>query len=106
MLCWVVWVNFASSHFLARVRELVDVRGVVRRPAKSIISNLPAIMCLVTQLCPTLCDPVDCSLPGFSVHGDSPGKKTGMVYHALLQGIFLTQDGTQVSHVAGGFFTV
>ena len=23
----------------------------------------------VTQLCPTLCDPVDYSLPGFSVHG-------------------------------------
>ena len=23
----------------------------------------------VAQLCPTLCDPVDCSLPGFSVHG-------------------------------------
>ena len=21
------------------------------------------------QLCPTLCDPMDCSLPGFSVHG-------------------------------------
>ena len=26
-------------------------------------------MCLVTQSCPTLCDPVDCSPPGFSVHG-------------------------------------
>ena len=24
---------------------------------------------LVTQSCPTLCDPMDCSLPGFSVHG-------------------------------------
>ena len=23
----------------------------------------------VTQLCPALCDPMDCSLPGFSVHG-------------------------------------
>ena len=23
----------------------------------------------VTQSCPTLCDPVDCNLPGFSVHG-------------------------------------
>ena len=23
----------------------------------------------VTQLCPTLCDPTDCSLPGSSVHG-------------------------------------
>ena len=27
-------------------------------------------MCvLVTQLCPTLCHPMDCSLPGSSVHG-------------------------------------
>ena len=31
-------------------------------------------LCLVSQLCPTLCNPVDCSLPGSSVHGDSPGK--------------------------------
>ena len=31
-------------------------------------------MYLVTQLCPTLGDPMDCSPPGFSVHGDSPGK--------------------------------
>ena len=27
------------------------------------------ISLLVTQSCPTLCDPMDCSLPGFSVHG-------------------------------------
>ena len=25
---------------------------------------------LVTQLCPTLCNPMDCSLPGSSVHGN------------------------------------
>ena len=24
---------------------------------------------LVAQSCPILCDPMDCSLPGFSVHG-------------------------------------
>ena len=48
-------------------------------------------LCLVTQLCPTLCDPMDCSPPGSSVHGDSPGKKTGVGYHALLQGIVPTQ---------------
>ena len=46
---------------------------------------------LVTQSCPTLCDPTDCRLPGSSVHGDSPGKNTGMGCHALLQGIFATQ---------------
>ena len=34
---------------------------------------------------------MDCSLPGASVHGDSPGKNTGVGCHALLQGIFPTQ---------------
>ena len=27
------------------------------------------MLCLITQLCPTLCDPMDCSPPGSSVHG-------------------------------------
>ena len=47
--------------------------------------------CLVTQSCPTLCNPVDCSLPDSSVRVDSPGKNTGVSGPALLQGIFPTQ---------------
>ena len=43
------------------------------------------------QSCTTLCDPVDCSPPGSSVHGDSPGNNTGVGGCALLQGIFPTQ---------------
>ena len=43
------------------------------------------------QSCPTLCDPTDCSPPGSSVHGDSPGKNAGVGCHALFQGIFPTQ---------------
>ena len=35
--------------------------------------------------------PYSCSLPGSSVHGDSPGKNTGVGCHSLLQGIFPTQ---------------
>ena len=46
---------------------------------------------LVAQSCPTLCDPMECTLPGSSVHGDSPGKSTGVGCHALLQRIFPTQ---------------
>ena len=46
-----------------------------------------------------------CSPPGSSVHGGSPGKNTGVTCHALLQGIFPTQGSTQVSLIAGGFFT-
>ena len=45
----------------------------------------------VAQSCPALCDPMDCSVPGSSVHGDSPAKNTGEGCHALLQGIFLTE---------------
>ena len=37
-----------------------------------------------------LCGPRDCSPPGSSVHGDSPGKSTGVGCHLLLRGIFLT----------------
>ena len=43
---------------------------------------------LVTQSCLTLCDPMDCSPPGSSVHGKS--KNTGVDCHSLLQGIFPT----------------
>ena len=43
------------------------------------------------QLCLTLYDPMDCSLPGSSVCGDFPGKNTGVGCHAFLQGIFPTQ---------------
>ena len=42
------------------------------------------------QSCPTLCDPMDCSPPGYSVHGDSPGKNTG-VLPCPSPGIFPTQ---------------
>ena len=50
-----------------------------------------------------------CSPSGSSVHGDSPGKNTGVGCHTLvLQGIFQTQGsnpGLLSPAVAGGFFT-
>ena len=66
----------------------------------------------VTQSCLTLCDPMNCSMPGLPVHHqlysticvpmnyssprllcpwNSPGKNTGAVSHSFLQGIFPTQ---------------
>ena len=50
-----------------------------------------AVLCLVSQSCPILCDPMDCTLPDSSVHGASPGKNNGVGCHALLQEIFATQ---------------
>ena len=51
----------------------------------------PHTLCLVFQSHLILCNPMDCSPPGSSVHGDSPGKNTEVVCHALLQGLFPSQ---------------
>ena len=48
-------------------------------------------LCLVIQLCPSLWNPMEYSLPGSSAHGSSPGKNTGVSCSVLLQGIFPNQ---------------
>ena len=48
------------------------------------------VLYLVTQSCPTLCNPMDRAWWA-AVHGDSPGKNIKVGCHALLQGIFSTQ---------------
>ena len=63
-----------------------------------------AMLCCSVYL--TLCDPVSCSSPGSSIHGDSPGKNTGVGCHALLQGILPIQGLNSGLHITGRFFTV
>ena len=60
-----------------------------------LLQPMYCVLCLVTQLYLTLWDPVDHNPPGSSVHGDPPGKNTGVGCHALLQGIFPTQESNQ-----------
>ena len=45
---------------------------------------------LVAQ-CPPLCDPMDCSPPGSSVHGILQARRLEVGSHSLLQRILLTQ---------------
>ena len=66
-------------------------------------------MCCAVLTCkkyPTFYNPMNCSPPGSSVHGDFPSKNTGAGCHFLLQGIIPNQDWTQVSCTAGKFFTI
>ena len=56
--------------------------------------NFADIVCIYTkslQSCPTLCNPMDCSPPGFSVHGIFPARNTEVGGHFLFQRIFPTQ---------------
>ena len=48
-------------------------------------------MCVLIQSCPNLCDPMDCSLPGSSVHGILQARIRGVGSLSLLQGIFPIQ---------------
>ena len=59
---------------------------------------------LVAQSYPPLCDPMDCSLPGSSVHGILQARILGVGSHTLLQGIFLTQGSNPC--LMGRFFTI
>ena len=53
----------------------------------------PSPVCAKLLLsCPTVCNPMNCRLPGSSVHGNSLGKNTRVGYHFLLQRIFPTQE--------------
>ena len=56
-----------------------------------LILTVLCVCVLATQSHLTLCNSMDCSPPGSSVHGDSPGKNTGVGCHSLLQGIFPIQ---------------
>ena len=57
-----------------------------------IFSHNQYVLCSVAQLYMILFDPIDCSPPSSSVHGDSPDKNTEVGCHALLQEIVPTQE--------------
>ena len=63
-----------------------------------IVFTIICCCCSVAQSCLTLCDPMDCSLPGFSVHGISQARILEWV------AIFLSIGSSWPRDWAGGFF--
>ena len=60
----------------------------------------------VAQSCPALCDPMDCSLQGSSVHGIFQARALEWAAIAFSRRSSRPRDGTQVSRIAGRCFTV
>ena len=69
-----------SWHFLALFWFLV------------LANTFAKVKVLVTQLCPTFCNPVDCRPPGSSPHEILQARILELGSHSLLQGIFPTQE--------------
>ena len=61
---------------------------------------------LVTQPCPTLHDPTDCSPPGSSVRGMFQARVLEWVAFPFSRGSSQPRDRTQVSRITDRFFTV
>ena len=68
-------------------------------------SHRTSCCCLVTKLCPTLCDPMDCSPPSSWVHGISQARIMEWVAISLSRESSWLRDLTHVSCLVGGFFT-
>ena len=87
----------------ALITALVFTKDELENETPVLIKYAPErryVLRLFAQLCLALSDPMGCSLPDSSIHGDSLGKNTGVGYHSLLQGIFPTQGSNP-----GRFFT-
>ena len=67
---------FHSAHCPPGSFRLLQIAGL---PSFSWPSNIPYVLCLVAQSCPTLCNPMDCSPPGSSVHVISQAKMLELV---------------------------
>ena len=68
------------------------------------LSLFSQVLVLVAQLCPTLCDSVDCSPPGSSVHGILQARMLEWVAIPFSRGSSWLRDRTLVSCIAGRFF--
>ena len=60
----------------------------------------------IAQLCPTLCDPMDCSLPGSSIHGIFQTRVLKWVAISFSRGSSQPKNKTQVSYIADRHFTL
>ena len=85
----------ADSEQLPLLASLRHIRGLKKK-----------VKVLVTQSCSTLCDPMDCSPLVFSVHGIPQAKILEWVAISFSRGSFQPRDQTNVSCIAGRFFTI
>ena len=85
---------------MKRVKRVLNFFNNLKKEIKFALCQLIVLAAQAAEICflccamslqPCPCDPMDCSPPGSSVHGASPGRNTGVGCHALLQGIFQTQ---------------
>ena len=75
--------------------------NLVNREPRILLGRVGPLVVLVIQSCLTLCDPIDCSLPGSFVHGISQTRILEWVAIPFSRASSQPRDETLVSHIAG-----
>ena len=91
---------FLEAPVLAVLRELFLLVPGIYTVLAARLGFFPGKWYEVAQLCPTLCDSVDCSLPGSSVHGIFQARILEWVAISFSRGSSRPKDRTQVSCTA------
>ena len=91
-------------HFPQKAITLISSLCVF--PEILIVNTSPCMYAKSLQFCLTLCKPLDCSLPGSSVHGILQAGILEWVANPFSRGSSRFRDRTQVSSITGEFFTV
>ena len=87
----------------------ISCNRLERNKTDSLLNMVIQLVCvclLVAQLGTTLCDSMDCSLPGSSVHGILQARTLEWVAIYFSRGFSRLRDQTQVSCTAGRFFSI
>ena len=96
-------LTLAQYHFKAnlkpRIISFIKVSDYISKRYKFVQCRL------ITKSCPTLCDHLICSPPGFSVHGISQARILEWVVISSSRGSSQLRDRTCISCTAGRFFT-
>ena len=78
-------------NFATHILETCGIHNFLLKEEDVFFSVLAIKWCSVTQLCPILCNPTDCSPPGSSVHGILQARILEWVAISSSRGIFPTQ---------------
>ena len=71
-----------------------------------LVSSQVKVEVLGIQSCPTLCNPMNCSPPGSSVHDILPARILEWIASPFWEGFSWPRDWTQVACISGRFFTI
>ena len=106
-------ILWCSAFFIVQISHLcmttgkaiILTRGTFVGKVMSLIFNmLSESESEVIQLCPTLCDSMNCSLLGSSVHGILQARVLEWVAISFFRGSSRPRDQTLVSHIVGRRF--